>query len=167
MWLIRKFAVGFDNPAVISAGLSCSLVLHWQQQMQAAALPSPLSALWLGLESQRVKNSLRNVCRSSPASSFPCQGSQPHAFVITGKKEQIPSKPWCLCLGPTGATLLEETQPCSRKGLLREQHPCKTCHGLTDIFGDSFHLGRCLQKQERDKGCWFHFASYLSPRGYF
>lgn len=95
MWLIRKLAVGFASPAGVSAGISCSLGPCWQQMQEAAALPSPLSALWLGLESQGVKNS-KKLCRSCPVSSFPCQGCQTHAFFITSAREQIlsPSKAW-------------------------------------------------------------------------
>lgn len=168
MWLIRKLAVGSDSPAVISL-------------LPRPLLPSPLSALWLGLESQKVKSNLRDVCSSYPASSFPCQGYQPHAFVISSWRSRswahqsrgIPVSHWCHSCTDRGQ------RGCSSDGLLRQQHPWETWHRLIDIFSDSFNLGRCLQKQERNGGkewmkvsfCYqwrrFHFAMYLFPTGYF
>lgn len=87
------------KPLQEKCGLSGSYCRFWQSSSDfpapssfagaAAPLPSPLSALCLGLESQRVKNSLRDVCSSYPASPLPCQGYQTHAFVLSSRREQI------------------------------------------------------------------------------
>lgn len=89
------------------------------------------------------------MCRSYPASSFPCQGYQSHAFVIGSEKEQTLTPQscgeslWCHTAGgDRGITGLQQEW-------FQEQHPYETCHSLIDIFGDSFNLGRCLQKNKK------------------